>query len=252
MAIHRLKKEKDFLIIDNSVLRDPTLSLKAKGLLAYMLSRPDDWVFSVKGLANASKDGIDSVRAAITELEKRGHLVRTRVRSHGRYQEVVYDIYERPIPVQEIPTQVKTKKAVPDEEKEAIPNTDLSSTDIPMTESIKNPSTNPDGTVEKRIRAQMEYDILCQQYDHRLLNDIVSVMTEMMIIEKSNIHIGKDRAYPIEYVRSCMEKIGPMHIQQIMDYMAENQPTVRNIRGYLLAALINAANTMDMGYQYGE
>ena len=98
----------------------------------------------------------------------------------------------------------------------------------------------------------MEYDILCQQYDHRLLNDIVSVMTEMMIIEKRKIHIGTDRAYPIEYVRSCMEKIGPMHIQQIMDYMAENQPTVRNIRGYLLAALINAANTMDMGYQYGE
>ena len=252
MAIHRTKKEKDFLIIDNAILRAPDLSLKAKGMLAFMLSRPDDWSFSIKGLSKFCRDGPDSVRSAVAELEKHGYLVRTRTRSHGRYQDVVYDIYERPIPVQENPVQVKTEKVCSDEGNEAIPNSLLPNNDIPITKSIYNPSTNPGGAMESRIKAQIEYPFLCQEYNHRLLDDLVAVMAEVMVLEKDMIYVGKEREYPTAYVRERIKKITSLHVQQIMESMIENKPVIRNVRGYLLASLINAANTMDTGYQYAD
>lgn len=252
MAIHRIRKERDYLIIDNAILRDPKLSLKAKGLLAFMLSRPDDWSFSIKGLSKFCRDGPDAVRSAVAELEKRGYLVRTRTRSHGRYQDVVYDIYERPIPVLENPAQEKTEKIYPNVETETIPSIDLPKMDKPITESIYNPSINPDGTMENRIKEQIEYNFLCQEFDCRLLDNLVAVMIEVMMLDRDTIYIGKEREYPTAYVRACMKKIGSLHIQQIMGSLIENQPVIRNVRGYLLTMLINAANTMDMGYEYGE
>ena len=66
------------------------------------------------------------------------------------------------------------------------------------------------------------------------------------------IAVGKETVYPTSYVQACMDRINPLHIEQIMESMLRNRPIVRNMRAYLLSALINTANTMDMGYQFGE
>lgn len=67
---------KGFTVLSNEALKDPKLSFKAKGLLACILSKPDGWAFAVERLQDESKDGLDSVKSGIKELEQHGYLIR--------------------------------------------------------------------------------------------------------------------------------------------------------------------------------
>ena len=69
MAVFRVEKTKDFTVMGNHHLRNGKLSLKAKGLLSLMLSLPEDWDYTTKGLACICKDGVDSIGSALKELE---------------------------------------------------------------------------------------------------------------------------------------------------------------------------------------
>ena len=97
MPIYRAEKNKDYTIMSNAHLKDTRLSLKAKGLLSYMLSLPDDWKFSTRGLVSHCREGADAVRVALKELETAGYLRRTRIRSgNGSFTEEKWEIYEVP------------------------------------------------------------------------------------------------------------------------------------------------------------
>lgn len=78
----RIEKKHNYTVVSNYHLQDKNLTLKAKGLLTLMLSLPEDWDYTLKGLVNLSKDGIDGVRAAILELEQNGYLDRYRPRNN--------------------------------------------------------------------------------------------------------------------------------------------------------------------------
>ncbi|WP_334328419.1 helix-turn-helix domain-containing protein [Companilactobacillus sp. HBUAS59699] len=97
MAIVRAKRKTNFTIIGNTGLKDKRLSLKAKGLLAYMLSLPDDWTFYETELMEHSKDGRDSVRKGLQELEKSGYLVRFQKREgKGKFGPKDWKVYDEP------------------------------------------------------------------------------------------------------------------------------------------------------------
>lgn len=97
MGVIRVNKTKDYTTMSNYHLRDINLTLKAKGLLSVMLSLPEDWDYSIKGLATISKEGEKAIRTVLTELEDAGYLTRTRVQDNkGRFSDVVYDIFEKP------------------------------------------------------------------------------------------------------------------------------------------------------------
>ena len=81
MAVFRIDKTRDYTVMSNHHLRNTALSLKAKGLLSLMLSLPDNWDYTTKGLASICKDGIDSICSAVKELEQHGYIVRERVRN---------------------------------------------------------------------------------------------------------------------------------------------------------------------------
>ena len=70
MAVFRVEKTKDFTVMSNHHLRNTELSLKAKGLLSLMLSLPEDWDYTTKGLAHICRDGVDSITTAITRCFK--------------------------------------------------------------------------------------------------------------------------------------------------------------------------------------
>ena len=74
MSTFRVNKNVNYTVMSNHHLQDKRLSLKAKGLLSYMLSLPDDWDYSLKGLTVGCKDGLDSVRTAVLELEEHGYV----------------------------------------------------------------------------------------------------------------------------------------------------------------------------------
>ena len=86
-----------YTIMSNYHLQDLRISLKAKGLLSFMLSLPDDWDFTLQGLATCCKEGVDAIRQALRELEDNGYLRRTRRRrTNGRLSCHTYDIFEKP------------------------------------------------------------------------------------------------------------------------------------------------------------
>lgn len=83
MAVFRVEKTKDFTVMSNHHLRNTELSLKAKGLLSLMLSLPEDWDYTTKGLAHICRDGVDSITTALKELERHGYLTRQRLRNEN-------------------------------------------------------------------------------------------------------------------------------------------------------------------------
>lgn len=99
MAVFRVHKTKDFTVMSNHHLRDRNLTLKAKGLLSVILSLPDDWKYSIAGLAAICKEGTSAVKSALQELTDAGYVTVTKLYPNqtetGRI-EYVYDIHETP------------------------------------------------------------------------------------------------------------------------------------------------------------
>ena len=75
MAVFRVQKTQNYTIMSNHHLRNKALSLKAKGLLSLMLSLPEDWDYTTRGLASICKEGVDSVCATVRELEAAGYIL---------------------------------------------------------------------------------------------------------------------------------------------------------------------------------
>lgn len=98
MSTFRVNKNVNYTVMSNHHLQNKRLSLKAKGLLSYMLSLPDDWDYSLKGLTVGCKDGLDSVRTAVLELEEHGYVRRQKVRNaKGQIIDYDYQVYESPV-----------------------------------------------------------------------------------------------------------------------------------------------------------
>ena len=99
MSVFRINKTNNYTVMSNHHFKEKKMSLKAKGLLSLMLSLPDDWDYSISGLATLSKDGKDSIMSALAELEKFGYLTRRQlVDDKGRFAGVEYNIFEVPQP----------------------------------------------------------------------------------------------------------------------------------------------------------
>ena len=97
MAVFRIERTRDYTVMSNHHLRDTGLSLKAKGLLSMMLSLPEEWNYTTRGLAAICKEGTDCIGSALRELEQTGYIVRNRIRDgKGKIVDVEYIIYETP------------------------------------------------------------------------------------------------------------------------------------------------------------
>ncbi len=276
MAVFRIEKTRDYTVMSNYHLRDRLLSLKTKGLLSLMLSLPEDWDYTMKGLARICKDGIDSISGGIRELETHGYLVRARVRNeNGQLGSIEYTILEQPKepaqtpapirekPIRENPIQVKPMLDAPIQENPAQLNTKEQNKELSITQgSSPIPSSPPtprertgrDGMREREsyrelILENIEYDILTQnaQLDKARLDELVELMVDTVCSKRQTIRIAGDD-YPAEVVKSRFLKLAASHIEYILDRMRENTTYVRNIKKYLLAALYNAPVTMDSYY----
>ena len=98
--------------IDNELLDDSSLSLRARGLLAYMLSKPDDCKFCVRELAKcSSKDGITAIRTALKEIEKAGYLTwQNNRKENGRFGGTTWKLADSPMFSQQADNQKSNNK----------------------------------------------------------------------------------------------------------------------------------------------
>jgi len=92
----KTKKERNYTVLDNTFLKDKSLSWKAKGLMAYFLSLPDDWTIHFSEIEKHATDGKASLRSAINELKEKGYLRAEQKRVDNRFAEMVYTIIENP------------------------------------------------------------------------------------------------------------------------------------------------------------
>lgn len=148
MSVYRRHKETNFTCIDNHLFNDKTLSMKAKGLLAQILSLPDDWKYSVNGLASLFSDGRDAVNGAINELIEHGYITRTKiVNEFGTFDGYRYDIYEKPQTedgkIADIPFTDKPFTEEPFTDNSTVSNTNISNTNILNTKELDKSPISP-------------------------------------------------------------------------------------------------------------
>ena len=274
MSVFRVEKNKGYTVMSNHHLRNHTLSLKAKGLLSQMLSLPEDWDYTLKGLAQINRESIDAIREAVRELEQAGYITRSRERdARGCLRGTIYTIYEQPQtqpepekPAQAVPALVQPTLEKPMLDSPALENpTQLNTkrknkerqnTDPSITDSIPFPSGFPETSTQKRTEAKdafesyrklilenIDYDILAGEQ----LDEITQLVQETVCSTRDRIRVGGND-YPAEIVRAKMLKLTGEHIHFVMDCLRKNTTQIRNIRQYLLTALFHAPSTMNSYY----
>ena len=279
MAVFRIERTRDYTVMSNHHLRDKALSLKSKGLLSMMLSLPEDWNYTTRGLAKICKEGVDAIGGALRELESAGYIVRHQLRDRqGRISDTEYVIYEQPQPKAPDTPQPDTASpdtenpylADPDTEKPAELNIEKSKTqkqitDVPSTDSIPFRGFAAARPPERKGRDAMsveemqsyrdlvleniEYDHLCREFAtyREDLDEIVELIVETVCARRKTTRIaGAD--FPHEVVRSRFLKLDSSHIEFVMECLHNNTTEVRNIKQYLLTVLFNAPTTISNHY----
>ena len=279
MAVFRIERTRDYTVMSNHHLRDKALSLKSKGLLSMMLSLPEDWNYTTRGLAKICKEGVDAIGGALRELEAAGYIVRHQLRDRqGRISDTEYVIYEQPQPKAPDTPQPDTASpdtenpylADPDTEKPAELNiekskTQKSNTQGSSTDSIPFRATAAARPPERKGRDSMsmeemqdyrelileniEYDHLCREFEtyREDLDEIVELIVETVCARRKTTRIaGAD--FPHEVVRSRFLKLDSSHIEFVMESLHNNTTEIRNMKQYLLTVLFNAPTTMSNHY----
>ena len=143
MAVFRVERTRDYTVMCNHHLKDSNLSLKAKGLLSMMLSLPDEWNYTTRGLAAICKEGVDAIGKTLKELELAGYIIRRQLRGKdGRISDTEYTIFEKP----RKPSPPDT--TLPDTENPYLdnPDTEAPDTDNPAQLNTKKSNTQKSNT----------------------------------------------------------------------------------------------------------
>ena len=275
MAVFRVEKTRNYTVMSNHHLRDKSLSLKAKGLLSLMLSLPEDWDYTTRGLAYICKDGVDSICATVRELEGAGYIVRARERhADGTLGGIEYTILEQPrepeppkrenpvqaensgdAPKRAFPEQVKPVLGKPEQENPAQLNIQEQSKEILSTDSTKSfPSFPHKGkpiqesgmerreTYREQIMTNVDYDYLVgyTEVDRGRLDELVRLMLDTVCSTKPTLRVAGEEL-PAEVVRSRLLKLTGAHLLYVLDRINENTTEVRHVKPYLLTALYKRA-----------
>ena len=268
-VVFRVVKTKNYTMMSNQHLKEKRLTLKAKGLMSVMLSLPENWDYTLRGLSAISKEGVDAISEAVKELERSGYVIRNRKRDErGRLSGTEYLIYEdchmNSQPAQDAPKPEKPKRENPRlenpvQENPAQLNTNRSNTNSEKTYPPNTQGENPYPSIhlkEKQedvaairdsVRSQIGYSCLVTPYNRDRMDEIVELMVEILCTGRETITIS-GAEYLAELVRERMRKINSMHIEYIFGCLEQNVSRVRNIKKYLLTTLFNAPATMGNYY----
>ena len=283
MPVCRIMKENNYTRVSNHYLRDNSLSFKAKGLLTLMLSLPEDWDYTITGLAQFTADGRVSIANTIRELEEHGYIRRTQTRGeNGSFAQNEYWIYEvpqtdEPLCAENVETADSDEEISENEASGSneplsenvstaindlsvsqpnlpIPPTEFPSADIMPTENqaqqIKElqKTEKPNLIRYDLMRAcaadRVEYAILREEYPKEQLDELISLIVEMEVCEGESMLIA-GTVYPTELVKVRMQMLNAECIRYVLDCLHEVKPQIKNMKKYLMASLFNALTTME-------
>ena len=265
--VFRVEKTGNYTVMSNYHLRDERLTLKAKGLLCYILSLPDDWDYTMKGLAAKHPDGITAVRSCIKMLVETGYIRhRQTVDSLGRFSKSEYFVYEKPLSEEpfsenlttENPTTVKTisakpRKVKPISKKPTQLNTNIQNTYQRNTDQTKSSSINHKQMLEERrrweevIKTKFEYDLLRNMPGMELLDVVINTMLSTICSFSSTVKIKGERL-PKQLVVDRLLSLDETDIAYALAVYDENKENVSNAEAYLLPILFEAPDKKEAYY----
>jgi len=262
-------------MIANAHLKDRGLSLKAMGLLTLMLSLPQTWSYSVRGLTAICGDGEYSVRSALKELEEHGYLCRAekeRDRS-GHVGGMKYVVFETPRPCRELEEEVHTAEMPVENEMEKdetienpAPENPAPGNPTPENPAPENhaqyniqeskiqesknhvykihPSINPKKGVDeirRECREQLQADDVVSEDGRweKMVSEMVEVMVEARLYNQDLMKIG-GKVWSADYVRERYAMLGADHRDMILRKVAKHEGEIRNMKAYLATVMFNA------------
>lgn len=182
-----INKKSNYTTIDNNIFKNKNLSLKAKGLLTTMLSLPDEWDYTVKGLCSILKDGKSSIQSALKELEENGYLVRVQTKDKsGKFSSADYTLYE--IPVTEKPLTENPPTDNPPTENQPQLNTNILNTNE-LNKDKENTKDKASTNVEVSYKAfsrndgikasrKLPYEYTQSQFDDFIRNKVDEILMQ--------------------------------------------------------------------------
>lgn len=262
MGIFRVVKTKDYTVINNYLCKDKRLSLKGKGLLTVMLSLPEDWDYTIRGLSAILLEGERAISSTLKELEALGYLERNVLRNkRGIITDTEYIIYEQP----KNPVKI-------DEEPPKYAG--LPQVDFPLVDSADVESSHPDNggqlntnklntkelnnilssakeaepeipvTYEEahdRITENIEYDrlLITNNEDMEMIDEIVGVMSDVVSSETDTVRINRKQvAY--SQVRDRFLAVRRKHMEHILNALKTSETDIKSIRSYIITCVYNS------------
>lgn len=243
------KRPNNFVMMDKSFLEDTRLSYKAKGILAYLLSKPDNWKVIVGNLVNYSTDGKASVYAGLKELKECGYYEKVPVRNEQgtritRWESTVY----------EIPLSLLT-------DFQEIENLEIGNQFIENRERNNNYITNklninnshvqscqPREVGKTELSATLSViwenvDYASLQITHaddlELIDEFISVILDALLSEGGSVRINGETK-PRELVKSTLMKLTNADIIYVLQQFKEHGERVKKKTQYILSMLYHA------------
>jgi len=260
--IIRAKREsKSFALVDKNFINDKRLSYKAKGILVYILSKPDDWKVVIRDLINNAADGKASIYAGLKELERYGYYVKEPVRDEdGRrildWTSIVYEV-----PVFDEKEEVEKEEVEKEEvENQEVEKRDDNNNDINNNYDNKNYRNDNDlkknevmtcldeknelNQMEKvmlNIKNKIDYQSLEIRHkeDIDIINAILNIITDVLFSKGELVHIlGEDK--PRELVKHNLLKLNTADIEYVLEKYKGLDVAIKKKEKYILAMLYSA------------
>lgn len=249
MAVLKNKtKRENFLVVSKIFLQDTKLSLVERGLLATMHSLPDNWDFTIKGMAKLLPGGEDKITTALNGLVTKGYVAKKQSKTEvGKFGKNLIEIYENPVhenpirekPVAENPRQYNTKEY----------NINECSTNQSINPSYK--ADEHEGLTEEACLKELVADnirldwLLSVAKQHgedevAMVNEVYDVICDMVCYPRDKVLI-KGTTYPWNVVKAQFLKLRYEHIGNILNRIIDADLGIKNMSAYLISTLYTAS-----------
>lgn len=249
------KRPNNFVMIDKTFLEDERLSFKAKGILAYLLSKPDNWKVIVGNLVKYSKDGKSAVYAGLKELKECGYYVKTPIRSEdgrriSRWESTVYEMPDsllsdfQEIDNEEIENQYLENRERNNNYYNNKLNINNNHVSLSVREEDKTDETDEKNSVENTLEVihdNIGYEQLRQTNpeDMGLIDEFVNVMLDTLLSKNGVVRINGEEK-PRALVQNQIMKVGYDDILLVLMQFRQHKERIQKKRQYILSMLYHA------------
>lgn len=243
------KRPNNFVMMDKSFLEDTRLSYKAKGILAYLLSKPDNWKVIVGNLVNYSTDGKASVYAGLKELKECGYYEKTPVRNDKGTRIIRWEstVYEIPLSLltdfQEIENLEIENQFIENRERN---NNYYNNTLNINNNHVQSCQTGADRqadmqTILSLIHENIDYDSLKVAHadDLKLIDEFVRIILDALLSQSKTVRIN-DESKPRELVKSNLMKLTYADIEHVLSQFKVHGERIKKKQAYILSMLYHS------------